>query len=90
MNEIARALNVSVSTLRTSFIDYAGIPPKQWMAQHRVLLSTRMLRQGISIEEVIEKLGYHDHSHMGKEFKLLLGTSPKKMERRLHAMQQTA
>ncbi len=89
MEQIAQHLNISSGTLRTSFARYAGLAPKHWMAQHRVLLSIRMIRQGVSLNKITSALGYHDYPHMAKEFKSVVGHTPKQMETCLNLLQES-
>jgi len=83
LSNIAAKQGVSVVSLRRSFTKYAGISPKSWMMQHRVLLAVRLLRQGVRLPIIREKMNYHDHPHMAKEFKTVLGMAPKAMQQKL-------
>ena len=66
---------------------YAGISPKVWMSQQRVMLSMRLIREGKSLTEVVEEMLYRDYRHMSKEFQAVVEFTPKSMEKLLGDLQ---
>jgi AraC-like DNA-binding protein len=86
-SQVAQALGISSTTLRKAFTDYAGISPKFWMTQQRVLLSMRLIREGKPLNTVSEKMGYADYQHMAKEFRAVVQFTPKSMKKVLHGLQ---
>ena len=87
LSQIAQVLEISPTTLRKAFIAYAGISPKTWMTQQRVMLSIRLIREGKSLIEVAEKLVYSDYQHMAKEFRAVVDFTPKTMKKVLKGLQ---
>jgi AraC-like DNA-binding protein len=80
-------LEISVTTLRKAFLDYAGISPKNWMTQQRVMLSMRLIREGKTLSEVADEMVYSDYRHMAKEFRTVVDFTPKSMSKLLKNLQ---
>lgn len=87
LSQIAQVLEISPTTLRKAFIEYAGISPKVWMTQQRVMLSMRLIRQGKSLSEVANEMVYTDYRHMAKEFRTVVDFTPKSMSKLLKDLQ---
>ena len=85
--QISQALGISSTTLRKAFIEYAGISPKAWMTQQRVMLSVRLIREGKTLSEVAERMIYSDYRHMAKEFRSVVEYTPKSMMKLLKNLQ---
>lgn len=85
--QIAQALGVSPTTLRKAFNEYAGISPKAWMIQQRVILSMRLIREGRTLSQVAEEMVYADYRHMAKEFRVVVEHTPKSMMKLLKGLQ---
>ena len=90
LSQMAITLGVSSSTLRNTFQSYAGITPKSWMSQQRVLIATRMIREGLPFPAITKAMGYHDQSHMNKEFRTVVDCCPKDIRSRLINHQKSA
>ena len=88
LSQVAQALGVSTTTMRKSFTAYAGISPKVWITQQRVILSMRLIREGNSLSEVAEKMVYSDYQHMAKEFRSVVEYTPKSMLKILKGLQE--
>jgi len=87
VTRLAQKLNVSESSFRTAFHEYAGLSPKVWMRQARVLISLQLFREGKKIQEISSLLGYHDYSHMVKDYKACVGLNPNSMRDQLLSRQ---
>lgn len=87
LSQIAQTLEISPTTLRKAFILYAGISPKAWMTQQRVMLSIRLIREGKSLTKVAEEMVYSDYQHMAKEFRSVVDFTPKTLMKLLKERQ---
>ena len=87
LSQIALDLEISPTTLRKAFTEYAGISPKVWMTQQRVMLSMRLIREGKSLTEVADEMVYSDYRHMAKEFRTVVDFTPKSMRDLLRSLQ---
>jgi AraC-like DNA-binding protein len=71
---VARHLHVSERHLRTVFIGQTGLTPAQFVRIDRV---RRVLTNpGQRLPEVAADAGYYDQSHMGAEFRRVMGATP--------------
>lgn len=86
-SQIAHALEISPTTLRKAFLEFAGISPKVWMTQQRVMLAMRLIREGKSLAQVAQEMVYTDYQHMAKEFRGVVDHTPKKMMKLLRGLQ---
>lgn len=78
LNEIAQAVGVSASHLKTTFRQLMGSPVHQYVIQRRVERAATLLVQGrLSISEVAQETGFAHQSHLAKHMHRLLGCSPK-------------
>ncbi len=71
---VARQLNVSERHLRTVFVDGVGLTPSRFVRIDRVRLVLAGIRR--KLPELATEAGYHDQSHMGADFRRVMGTTP--------------
>lgn len=70
----ARRLHVSERHLRNVFAERTGLTPAQFVRIDRVLQVLANL--GRRLPDVATEAGYYDQSHMGAEFRRVMGTTP--------------
>lgn len=75
---LAESACMSERQMRRVFADYIGLSPKQMLRIRRCFAASKMMQQmeGAEFADVISQLGFTDHSHLYKEFKLFAGMSP--------------
>ncbi|MEV4628782.1 helix-turn-helix domain-containing protein [Micromonospora sp. NPDC049523] len=71
---VARRLNISERHLRTVFVDGVGLTPSQFVRIDRVRLV--LARIGQKLPELATDAGYYDQSHMGANFRGVMGATP--------------
>lgn len=78
IDELASAACLSERQFRRVFVDNVGMTPKQLQRIMRFhLATTELLHHGDdSLEDVLFKYGYTDHSHFNHEFHDIVGMSP--------------
>jgi len=82
LTELARAAAMSRSTFAEYFKSVAGLPPLAYLAQWRMRLAQRALREeGTSIARIAQSLGYGTESAFSHAFKRIAGMSPGKYRR---------
>jgi AraC family transcriptional regulator len=75
---IAQAVDMSVSNLKTTFRESTGVPVHQYVIQRRVERAASLLEQGtLTIGEVAQETGFTHPSHLARCLKRFLGCSPK-------------
>lgn len=69
---------MSERQLRRVFAEYVGLSPKQMLCIRRCFAASRAIQQMEQgdFTPIIYQLGFTDHSHLYKEFKLYAGMSP--------------
>ncbi len=73
---IAKKLNVSVSYLKKIFSKYAGLGIHKYFLMSKMTLACRLLRRGMSVCEVSEKLSFSSHNYFTTVFKRETGWLP--------------
>lgn len=90
LNSLSDTACLSERQLRRVFLDYMGMSPKQMIRTKRCYLASKMMQQltEYDFSEVINHLGFTDHSHLYKEFKIFAGMSPSDYLRHLSDIRQ--
>lgn len=73
---IAKKLNVSVSYLKKIFSKYAGLGIHKYFLKSKITIACRLLRRGMSVCEVSEKLSFSSHNYFSTVFKRETGRLP--------------
>ena len=82
--EMANAAGVSPFHLARVFKKALGMSPHQYLIEVRVHSAHALLAAGTqhpSLAEVATAVGFADQSHLTRQFKRILGTTPKKARR---------
>jgi AraC-like DNA-binding protein len=68
---------LSRSALHERFVELVGVPPIQYLAQWRMQLASRLLREGqSSVLSIALRVGYDSEAAFGRAFKRLVGMPP--------------
>ncbi len=73
---LAGVLHVSSSKLAHRFREETGEPPVRYVRRHRVEVARRLLRQGLKVVQVADRLGFADAFHFSRVFKTVTGVPP--------------
>lgn len=75
---MAETACMSERQLRRVFMEHIGLAPKHMMRIYRCLAASRAIQQMDSRDftDIVYRLGFTDHSHLYKEFKMVAGMSP--------------
>jgi AraC-like DNA-binding protein len=78
LEELANACAMSRTTFASRFKMAAGVAPLTYLAEWRMRLAERALREGtLSVGAVAQSLGYTSESAFSNAFKRIMGASPK-------------
>jgi len=78
LNELAKAVAMSRTTFAVHFRTVAGIAPLTYLAEWRMRLAQRALRdEETSVAALARSLGYGSESAFSNAFKRIVGRSPK-------------
>lgn len=76
VSAMARLCRVSVRTLERYFLKQMGKRPKAWLAEQRQKLASELLRDGSTIKEAANSIGYQHASTFSREYKKHWGNCP--------------
>lgn len=76
VSEIALRLNVNRSYLSAAFREKYGVPPKQYLLEHRLEMAAALLQRGNKVKVAANSVGYADSFVFSKAFKKRYGLSP--------------
>lgn len=79
---LCNRLGVSERHLRRVFEGGLGISPKEWMRHERMVASRFLLREGNTIKEIADDLGFASHKVFSREFLAFHGVSPTAFQRK--------
>ena len=77
IDELGRRAGLSRSALHERFVALVGVPPMQYLAQWRMQLASRMLRESqSSVLSIALDVGYESEAAFVRAFKRALGKPP--------------
>lgn len=77
LGELARAVGMSRTSFALRFRTVAGMAPLAYLAEWRMRLARRALKDGETVSAVAHALGYGSESAFSHAFKRLTGSSPR-------------
>ncbi|MDB5554290.1 MAG: transcriptional regulator, AraC family [Rhizobium sp.] len=77
LGELARAVGMSRTSFALRFRKVAGMAPLAYLAEWRMRLARRALKDGEAVSTVAHTLGYSSESAFSHAFKRLTGSSPR-------------
>jgi AraC-like DNA-binding protein len=77
LEELARAVGLSRSTLTERFTRYIGVSPMRYLSRRRLLFAAERLREGQqSVAEIGYEVGYESEAAFNRAFKREFGMAP--------------
>ena len=76
VNELADRLNISISNLKRLFDKYAGMSVHKYFLTLKIKVATLFLKNGISVNEVSESLGFSSQGYFSATYKRETGNNP--------------
>ena len=73
---VAGSVGVSLSTAAALFKQRTGTTLTGYVGDRRVAEAKRLLREGISVNDVVDRIGYRDSTSFIRKFKRMTGTTP--------------
>lgn len=73
---LAREVGISRSILYERFREVVGEPPASYLTRWRMHVARRSLRQGASLAQTAERVGYNSEAAFSRAFKRWVGSSP--------------
>lgn len=76
IQDLALQLGIERRRFAYLFERYTGLTPINYLTEIRIRRAKELLRSGISVAEVAEKVGYFDNFYFSRVFKKQIGMSP--------------
>ncbi len=77
VDELARKAGMSISTLERRFRSHLGTSPKRFLLHAKIAAACeRLLSTAMSVGEIAETLGYHEHASFTRAFTSVMHMSP--------------
>lgn len=90
LEEMADLCHMSRATFCKRFSQTAGTSPANFVGQIRMKLATQMMRHGLSLSRIAERVGYQSDAAFSRAFKKLTGQLPGVLRRNALASQRLA
>jgi AraC-like DNA-binding protein len=74
--QVAQKVSLSEYHFMRLFKQHTGMSPHAYLLNQKIILSQRLLTQGISIAEVAQEVGFVDQSHLNRHFQAIVAMSP--------------
>jgi AraC-like DNA-binding protein len=81
VSELAEAVALSRSAFSARFTELVGEPPMTYLTRWRMLKATRLLKNDVGMETIVELLGYESEAAFRKAFKREIGIPPAQYRR---------
>jgi AraC-like DNA-binding protein len=75
--ELAQRVGVSDRTLRRGFQNLFGTTVLGYLIEQRLIQAEQLLKQGLTVAEVVQRSGYSNQGHFAAAFKRKFGITPK-------------
>lgn len=80
--DLANLIDLSSFHFSRMFERSLGIPPHQYLNQQRIERAKQLLKQtDLLVTDIALECGFSSHSHFGKTFKQMVGTTPKQYKK---------
>lgn len=76
VSDIAQLCNMGQVNLKQTFSRYAGIGVMQYFNRLKVMRATEMIRQGATVQEAADSLGFANQNYFSTVFKRVTGRNP--------------
>lgn len=81
LSELSQRCGVNASYMCRLFKQFDHSSPYQILVRHRASCAAALLREGRSVSEVSQALGYQNPFHFSRQFKAVFGTPPSRVGR---------
>lgn len=81
LSDIARRATVSVSTVKSLFFTFLGISPIKYYSLIQIDEAKRLLSDGLSVNEVSEKMNFSSPNYFCSFFRRMVGCTPSKYKK---------
>jgi AraC family transcriptional regulator len=77
LTELAAMCGIRTSQFAHAFKRSVGVSPYEWLIRRRIERAKEEILRGVALSEVALSCGFADQSHMSRNFKRIVGTTPR-------------
>jgi len=88
VDDIAVMCNMSPSSVKQTFRQFTGMGVVQFYRRMKMDSAISMLRKGMSVKEISQRLGYTDSNYFSTVFKRVIGVSPTNYVSKMHGKEK--
>ena len=88
VDDIAHMCSMSPSSVKQTFRQFTGMGVVQFYRRMKMDRAISMLRQGLSVKEISQRLGYSDSNYFSTVFKRVIGVSPTNYLSKMHGKEK--
>lgn len=86
LQQMAQTLGVSSGVLYKAFISVLSLSPAKYIHQQKIQYAQNKLLLGESVTAIAQELGYSSAYHLSKDFKKIVGMSPRDYKKQLQRL----
>lgn len=79
---LRRPRELSLRSAQRHFLRFTGVPYATYRQIERARCAAILLREGVSILDVVDRLGYFDQAHLTRSLRRFIGEAPAKIAQR--------
>ncbi len=77
VEQLSKRAGLGVRGIQRRFKEWAGVSPKWVLRRLRMLSAVEAIKAGpVDLSTLAQELGYADHAHFSRDFKVTVGTAP--------------
>lgn len=77
VEQLVKEFHIAERSLQRMFKQYIGVPPKWMIQRYRMHDACELIEHGADLIQLALELGYFDQAHFTKDFKAMIGKTPK-------------
>ncbi len=81
LEELAAVAGMSRTAFANRFKSTVGVTPGQYLLEWRMGLAQKLLREGVDLRNVADRVGYGDETTLSRAFKSHFGLSPREWKK---------
>ena len=83
--DLARKCGMCPPYFSSVFKKAFGLPPQQYIIRAKINAAIPLLMKNFTLDEIADRLGFHDAFHLSKTFKRITGCSPRQYRAQMQA-----
>ena len=81
VSKVSKLLGMTIYQLKSALEHAVGIGPKEYFRKYRAVLARQMMKDGRSLMDISEDLGFRYYTHFAAEIRAFYGSSPRDLQK---------